>query len=152
MSQGLSRRVEAVKPSPTLVITAKAAELSRQGRDIISLGAGEPDFDTPEHIKAAGIQAIEAGKTRYTPVDGIPELKAAIIRKFQRDNQLDYAPENILVSSGGKQSLYNLFQAVLNPGDEVIIPAPYWVSYPIWCAWPRQSPLSSMPESNRRSR
>ncbi len=130
MSQGLSRRVQAVKPSPTLVITAKAAELRRQGRNIISLGAGEPDFDTPEHIKAAGIRAIEEGKTRYTPVDGIPELKAAIIRKFQRDNQLDYAPDNILVSSGGKQSLYNLFQAVLNPGDEVIIPAPYWVSYP----------------------
>ncbi len=130
MRQGLSQRLEAVKPSPTLIITAKAAELRRQGRDIISLGAGEPDFDTPDHIKAAGIEAIQNGKTRYTPVDGIPELKQAIIDKFKRDNQLDYTPEQILVSSGGKQSLYNLFQAVLNPGDEVIIPAPYWVSYP----------------------
>ncbi len=130
MRQGLSQRLEAVKPSPTLIITAKAAELRRQGRDIISLGAGEPDFDTPDHIKAAGIEAIQNGKTRYTPVDGIPELKQAIIDKFKRDNQLDYTPEQILVSSGGKQSLYNLFQAVLNPGDEVVIPAPYWVSYP----------------------
>ncbi|HIQ39909.1 MAG TPA: pyridoxal phosphate-dependent aminotransferase [Sulfurivirga caldicuralii] len=130
MSQGLSRRVQAIKPSPTLVITAKAAQLRRQGRDIISLGAGEPDFDTPEHIKAAAIRAIEAGQTRYTPVDGIPELKEAIQDKFQRDNQLSFEADNILVSCGGKQSLYNLFQALLNPGDEVIIPAPYWVSYP----------------------
>ncbi|WP_294948548.1 pyridoxal phosphate-dependent aminotransferase [Sulfurivirga sp.] len=126
----VSRRVAAVKPSPTLVITAKAAEMRRAGRDVISLGAGEPDFDTPEHIKAAGIRAIEEGRTRYTPVDGIPELKEAIARKFRRDNGLDYTPAEILVSSGGKQSLYNLFQAFLNPGDEVIIPAPYWVSYP----------------------
>ncbi len=125
-----SKRVSAVQPSPTLVITAKAAELRRQGRDIISLGAGEPDFDTPAHIKAAGIRAIEEGKTRYTAVDGIPELKQAVVDKFKRDNALDYTPAQVLVSSGGKQSLYNLFQALLNPGDEVIIPAPYWVSYP----------------------
>lgn len=129
MSQ-LSDRVNRVKPSLTLVITAKAAELKRAGKDIISLGAGEPDFGTPEHIKAAGIQAIETEKTRYTPVDGIPELKEAIIAKFERDNGLRYETDQILVSSGGKQSFYNLCQAVLNDGDEVVIPAPYWVSYP----------------------
>jgi aspartate aminotransferase len=126
----LSDRVNRVKPSPTLVITAKAAELKRAGKDIISLGAGEPDFDTPEHIKAAGIAAIENGETRYTAVDGTPELKEAIQAKFKRDNGLSYEMNQILVSSGGKQSFYNLCQAVLNDGDEVIIPAPYWVSYP----------------------
>jgi len=126
----LSDRVQRVKPSLTLVISAKAAELKRAGKAIISLGAGEPDFDTPDHIKAAGIQAIEDGQTRYTAVDGIPELKQAIQAKFKRDNRLDYAADEILVSSGGKQSFYNLCQAVLNDGDEVIIPAPYWVSYP----------------------
>ena len=126
----LSDRVNRVQPSLTLIITAKAAELRRQGKDIVSLGAGEPDFDTPDHIKQAGIQAIEEGKTRYTAVDGVPELKEAIQAKFQRDNQLDYAMDEILVSSGGKQSFYNLCQAALNDGDEVIIPAPYWVSYP----------------------
>ena len=126
----LSDRVNRVQPSLTLIITAKAAELRRQGKDIVSLGAGEPDFDTPDHIKQAGIQAIQEGKTRYTAVDGIPELKEAIQAKFQRDNQLDYAMDEILVSSGGKQSFYNLCQAALNEGDEVIIPAPYWVSYP----------------------
>lgn len=126
----LSNRVNRVQPSLTLIITAKAAELKRAGKDIISLGAGEPDFDTPEHIKAAGIHAIQTGKTRYTAVDGIPELKEAIQAKFKRDNQLDYAANEILVSSGGKQSFYNLCQALLNDGDEVIIPAPYWVSYP----------------------
>lgn len=126
----LSDRVQRVKPSLTLVISAKAAELKRAGKAIISLGAGEPDFDTPDHIKAAGIQAIEGGQTRYTAVDGIPELKQAIQAKFKRDNGLDYAADEILVSSGGKQSFYNLCQAVLNDGDEVIIPAPYWVSYP----------------------
>jgi aspartate aminotransferase len=112
------------------VITAKAAELKRAGKDIISLGAGEPDFDTPEHIKAAGIAAIQNGQTRYTAVDGTPELKEAIRAKFKGDNQLDFAMNQILVSSGGKQSFFNLCQAVLNDGDEVIIPAPYWVSYP----------------------
>ncbi|WP_319558005.1 pyridoxal phosphate-dependent aminotransferase [Thiomicrorhabdus sp.] len=126
----LSDRVNRVKPSLTLVITAKAAELKRAGKDIISLGAGEPDFDTPEHIKNAGINAIRNGQTRYTAVDGIPELKEAIIAKFKRDNSLEYGMNQILVSSGGKQSFYNLCQAVLNDGDEVIIPAPYWVSYP----------------------
>ncbi|MCF6346247.1 MAG: pyridoxal phosphate-dependent aminotransferase, partial [Thiomicrorhabdus sp.] len=126
----LSDRVNRVKPSPTLVITAKAAELKRAGKDIISLGAGEPDFDTPEHIKAAGIAAIQNGETRYTAVDGTPELKQAIQAKFKRDNGLSYEMNQILVSSGGKQSFYNLCQAVLNDGDEVIIPAPYWVSYP----------------------
>ena len=126
----LADRVLAVKESPTLVVTARALELKRQGRDIISLGAGEPDFETPAHIKAAGISAIEAGKTRYTAVDGTPDLKEAISAKFARENGLTYTTKQILVSSGGKQSFYNLCQAYLNDGDEVIIPAPYWVSYP----------------------
>lgn len=126
----LAQRVLAVKESPTLVVTARALELKRQGRDIISLGAGEPDFPTPAHIRQAGIDAIEAGKTRYTAVDGTPELKEAIVAKFKRENGLDYTAKQILVSSGGKQSFYNLCQAYLNEGDEVVIPAPYWVSYP----------------------
>ncbi len=126
----LSDRVNRVKPSPTLVITAKSQELKRAGKDIISLGAGEPDFDTPDHIKAAGIAAIQNGDTRYTAVDGTADLKEAIIAKFKRDNGIDYQMNQILVSSGGKQSFYNLCQAILNDGDEVIIPAPYWVSYP----------------------
>ncbi len=126
----LSKRVQRVKPSPTLAITARAAELRAEGKDIIGLGAGEPDFDTPEHIKQAAIAAIEAGQTKYTAVDGTPALKQAIIAKFKNDNGLDYQPEQILVSSGGKQSFYNLCQAYLDEGDEVIIPAPYWVSYP----------------------
>ncbi|MFQ5644821.1 MAG: pyridoxal phosphate-dependent aminotransferase [Thiogranum sp.] len=126
----LSQRVQRVKPSPTLAVTARAAELRAAGQDIIGLGAGEPDFDTPEHIKEAAIRAIRQGATRYTAVDGTAELKNAIINKFQRDNGLSYQPDQILVSCGGKQSFYNLAQALLNPGDEVIIPAPYWVSYP----------------------
>ena len=126
----LSDRVKLVKPSPTLAVTAKAAELRAAGKDIIGLGAGEPDFDTPEHIKQAAIEAIQAGFTKYTAVDGTPGLKQAIIAKFRNDNGFDYQPENILVSCGGKQSFYNLCQAMINPGDEVIIPAPYWVSYP----------------------
>jgi aspartate aminotransferase len=126
----LSQRVQRVKPSPTLAVTARAAELRAAGKDIVSLGAGEPDFDTPEHIKEAAIRAIRGGATRYTAVDGTAQLKAAIIDKFRRDNGLDYEPGQILVSCGGKQSFYNLAQALLNPGDEVIIPAPYWVSYP----------------------
>jgi aspartate aminotransferase len=126
----LSERVKRVKPSPTLAITALAAQLKASGRDIIGLGAGEPDFDTPEHIKQAGIEAIQRGETRYTAVDGTPALKQAIIRKFKRDNGLDFTPKQILVSCGGKQSFYNLCQALLDAGDEVIIPAPYWVSYP----------------------
>ena len=126
----LSNRINQVKPSLTLIITAKAAELKKAGKNIINLGAGEPDFDTPEHIKQAGINAIKNGQTRYTAVDGIPELKEAIIKKFKRDNNLNFEKNQILVSSGGKQSFYNLCQAVLNDGNEVIIPAPYWVSYP----------------------
>jgi len=126
----LSQRVQRVKPSPTLAVTARAAELRAAGKDIIGLGAGEPDFDTPEHIRQAAIRAIERGDTRYTAVDGTAALKNAIINKFRRDNGLDYQPDQVLVSCGGKQSFYNLVQALLNPGDEVIIPAPYWVSYP----------------------
>jgi aspartate aminotransferase len=125
-----SERVKRVKPSPTLAITAHAAELRAAGKDILGLGVGEPDFDTPEHIKNAAIDAIHRGETKYTAVDGTPALKQAIINKFSRDNKLDYEPEQILVSSGGKQSFYNLCQAMLDEGDEVIIPAPYWVSYP----------------------
>ena len=126
----LSSRVQAIKPSPTLAVTARAATLKAEGRDIIGLGAGEPDFDTPQHIKDAAIDAINRGFTKYTAVDGTPSLKAAIIDKFKRDNHLNYTPKQILVSCGGKQSFFNLVQAVINPGDEVIIPAPYWVSYP----------------------
>ena len=126
----LSYRVQAIKPSPTLAVTARAAALKAEGRDIIGLGAGEPDFDTPQHIKDAAIGAINRGFTKYTAVDGTPSLKAAIIAKFKRDNKLDYTPKQILVSCGGKQSFFNLVQAYINPGDEVIIPAPYWVSYP----------------------
>jgi aspartate aminotransferase len=122
--------VQNIKPSPTLAITARAKALKAAGEDIIGLGAGEPDFDTPEHIKQAAIAAINAGDTKYTAVDGTPELKAAVARKFARDNQLEYAMEQILVSCGGKHSIFNLTQALLNTGDEVIIPAPYWVSYP----------------------
>ena len=126
----LSNRVQAIKPSPTLAVTARAAALKAEGRDIIGLGAGEPDFDTPQHIKDAAIDAIHRGFTKYTAVDGTPSLKAAIIAKFKRDNGLDYTPKQILVSCGGKQSFFNLVQAFINDGDEVIIPAPYWVSYP----------------------
>jgi aspartate aminotransferase len=126
----LSARVQRVKPSPTLAVTARARALREAGQDIIGLGAGEPDFDTPEHIKAAAIAAINAGDTKYTAVDGTPSLKQAIIDKFRNDNQLDYKAEQILVSVGGKQSFFNLAQALLNAGDEVIIAAPYWVSYP----------------------
>jgi len=126
----LANRVQRVKPSPTLAVTARVAELRAAGKDIIGLGAGEPDFDTPDHIKAAGIKAIKDGFTRYTAVDGTPGLKQAIIAKFKHDNGLDYAADQVLVSCGGKQSFYNLVMALLNPGDEVIIPAPYWVSYP----------------------
>ncbi|MFZ5513044.1 MAG: pyridoxal phosphate-dependent aminotransferase [Pseudomonadota bacterium] len=126
----LSHRVQRVRPSPTLAVSALAAKLKAEGRDIISLGTGEPDFDTPRHIRDAAIEAINKGFTRYTQVDGIPSLKKAIIDKFERDNGLKYAPNQILVSVGGKQSFYNLAMALLDEGDEVIIPAPYWVSYP----------------------
>ena len=119
-----------IKPSPTIAVTTKALELKAAGKDVIGLGAGEPDFDTPQHIKDAAIAAMDAGKTKYTAVDGIPELKRAIADKFQRENGLSYEPSQISVSNGGKQVLYNALVATLNPGDEVIIPAPYWVSYP----------------------
>ena len=119
-----------IKPSPTLAVTAKAGELKAQGLDVLSLGAGEPDFDTPAHIKAAAIEAINKGFTKYTPVGGTPSLKKAIIDKLKRDNQLEYKPGQILASCGGKQSCYNLCMAYLNAGDEVLIPAPFWVSYP----------------------
>jgi len=130
MNIKLSDRLSAVKPSPTLAITARAAEMRAAGKDIIGLGAGEPDFDTPEPIKTAAIQAIHNGFTKYTAVDGTKSLKQAIIDKFKNDNGFEYNLQQILVSSGGKQSFYNLAQALLNKGDEVIIPAPYWVSYP----------------------
>lgn len=130
MNLQLSNRVQSIKPSPTLAVTNRAAELRAAGKDIIGLGAGEPDFDTPQHIKDAAIDAIKNGFTKYTAVDGTPELKKAIIEKFKRDNQLDYQANQILVSCGGKQSFFNLSLALLNAGDEVVIPAPYWVSYP----------------------
>jgi aspartate aminotransferase len=126
----LSQRAQSIKPSPTLAVTARAAELRAEGKDIIGLGAGEPDFDTPEHIKTAAIESLKKGQTKYTAVDGTVELKNAIIDKFKRENNLEYNKNQVLVSCGAKHSLYNLFQAVLNPGDEIIIPAPYWVSYP----------------------
>lgn len=126
MADSLNR----VKPSPTIAVSTKAAELKAAGRDVIGLGAGEPDFDTPENIKQVAIQAILDGKTKYTAVDGTPELKKAICLKFRRDNGLDYEPHQITVNNGAKQTIYNAFVATLNPGDEVIIPTPYWVSYP----------------------
>ena len=126
----LSKRVQAIKPSPTLAVTARASKLKAEGKDIIGLGAGEPDFDTPQHIKDAAITAINEGFTKYTAVGGTPSLKKAIVAKFKRDNGLDYTAKQILVSCGGKQSFFNLALALINPGDEVIIPAPYWVSYP----------------------
>ncbi|MBO0333086.1 pyridoxal phosphate-dependent aminotransferase [Sneathiella sp. CAU 1612] len=119
-----------IKPSVTIAVTTKAAELKAAGRDVIGLGAGEPDFDTPDNIKEAAIRAINEGKTKYTAVDGIPELKKAICEKFKRDNGLDYEPSQVTVGTGGKQIIYNALIATLNPGDEVLIPAPYWVSYP----------------------
>jgi len=125
-----AQRVAQVKPSATIAMSMKAAQLKSEGRDIISLSMGEPDFDTPDHVQQAAIEAIRDGQTRYTAVDGTPELKSAIVEKFRRDNELAFTPDQILVSSGAKQSLYNLMQALLDPGDEVLIPAPYWVSYP----------------------
>ena len=130
MTLPVARRVQRVKPSPTLAVSARAARLRQQGKDVISLGAGEPDFDTPAHIAQAGKDAIQGGFTRYTNVEGTDELKDAIIAKFERDNALTYERSQILVSAGAKQILYNLAMAVIDPGDEAIIPAPYWVSYP----------------------
>lgn len=126
----VASRLSRIKPSPTIAVTTKAAELKAAGRDIIGLGAGEPDFDTPDYIKKAAKQAIDNGQTKYTAVDGTPELKDAIIKKFKRDNNLNYERNQITVGTGGKQVLYNALMASLNPGDEVVIPAPYWVSYP----------------------
>lgn len=125
----LSQRVLSIKESPTLAVTAKAARLKAEGKDIIGLGAGEPDFDTPQHIKDAAKKAIDSGFTKYTPVAGIPGLKKAIVAKFKRDNQLDYNEKQVIVGVGGKQCIFNLALAVLNPGDEIVVPAPYWVSY-----------------------
>jgi aspartate aminotransferase len=126
----ISKTIERVKPSPTIAATQKARDLQAAGRDVIGLGAGEPDFDTPDNIKEAGIAAIKRGETKYTPTDGIPQLKAAICRKFKRENGLDYKPAQVHVAPGGKAVIYNAMIATLNPGDEVVIPAPYWVSYP----------------------
>jgi aspartate aminotransferase len=126
----ISAALNRIKPSPTIAVTAKARALKAEGRDVISLGAGEPDFDTPDTIKEAAIRAIREGKTKYTDVDGIPELKAAIVAKFARENGLTYKPSQISVGTGGKQVLYNALIATLDAGDEVIIPTPYWVSYP----------------------
>ena len=130
MENKVAQRAANIKPSPTLAVTAKAAELKAAGRDIIALSAGEPDFDTPEHIKEAALKAIRDGKTKYTAAGGMPELKQAVADKFRRENSLVYEPDQILVSCGAKHSIYNVMQALLNPGDEVIIPSPYWVSYP----------------------
>src|SRR4029079_13157332 len=130
MMSFLSASLARVKPSATIAVTDKARALKAAGRNVIGLGAGEPDFDTPANIKLAAVHAIEAGKTKYTDVGGIPELKDAIIAKFKRENGLTYKRNQIIISTGGKQVLYNALVATLNPGDEVIIPAPYWVSYP----------------------
>src|SRR5689334_438993 len=127
----LADSLKRIKPSATIAVTDKARALKLAGRNVIGLGVGEPDFDTPDNIKAAAIKAIESGRaSKYTAVDGLAELKAAICRKFKRENGLDYKPSQIIVGTGGKQVLYNALMATLNPGDEVIIPAPYWVSYP----------------------
>ena len=126
----VSRTLERVKPSPTMAITSKARQMKAEGFDVIGLGAGEPDFDTPDNIKQAAIEAIQRGETKYTAVDGIPELKKAISEKFARENGLAYAPNEITVGAGGKHVLYNALLASLDPGDEVVIPSPYWVSYP----------------------
>src|SRR6202162_1937372 len=126
----LADRLKTLQPSPTLAMQARAKAMRAQGIDVISFGAGEPDFDTPERIKDAAIQALKRGQTKYTEVGGIPELRAALCTKFQRDNDLHYDPSEVLISVGGKHTIFNLFTAVLDPGDEVVIPRPYWVSYP----------------------
>ena len=126
----VSNSLKRIKPSPTIAVSQKARELKAAGKDVIGLGAGEPDFDTPENIKKAAIEAINKGETKYTDVDGTPALKIAIVDKFKRENNLDYSTEQISVGTGGKQIIFNAILATVNPGDEVIIPAPYWVSYP----------------------
>jgi len=145
----LSERALSLKPSSTVAVTSRALELRRQGVDVISMSVGEPDFDTPDHVKAAAIAAIESGKTKYTAVNGIPELREAITAKFARENGLSYAPDAVTVTSGGKQALFNAFFALLNPGDEVLIPAPYWVSYPEMVALTGAVPVAvpTTPES-----
>ena len=147
MSIRLAQRVGRVKPSATLAVTAKAQAMRAEGHDIIGFGAGEPDFDTPEHIKEAAVKALQEGFTKYTPVGGIPELKAAIVEKFARENGLSYKPEEILVSCGAKHCLYNLFQACFEPGDEVLVPVPYWVSYPDMAYLAEASPVFVRPSS-----
>ena len=126
----LSASLSRIKPSPTIAVTQKARELKAQGKDVISLGSGEPDFDTPDNVKEAAIKAIQEGQTKYTAVDGTAELKDAIVKKFKRENNLTYTSSQITVGAGGKQVIYNAILATINPGEEVIIPAPYWVSYP----------------------
>ncbi|GAA5440157.1 pyridoxal phosphate-dependent aminotransferase [Deinococcus caeni] len=145
----LSDRALSLKPSSTVAVTSRALELRRQGVDVISMSVGEPDFDTPAHVKAAAMTAIESGKTKYTAVNGIPELREAISAKFMRENGLSYAPDCVTVTSGGKQALFNAFMALLNPGDEVLIPAPYWVSYPEMVALAGAVPVAvpTTPES-----
>ena len=138
----LSKSLDNVKPSSTIAMSSLTTELKSQGKDIITLTAGEPDFDTPEHIKKAGQKAISEGKTKYTPPDGLLELKKAISQKFKRDNDLDYSSDQISVASGGKQILFNAFCATLNPGDEVIIPTPYWTSYPDMVSLAGGTPIS----------
>ena len=130
MNNKISKRMSLIKPSPTMAVTKLAAEMIAEGKNVISLGAGEPDFDTPDHIKKAAIEAINLGKTKYTAVDGIPELKDAVSKKFHRDNNLVYGPDEIIISVGGKQVLFNALLSSLDIDDEVIIPSPYWVSYP----------------------
>ncbi|MBO4685316.1 MAG: aminotransferase class I/II-fold pyridoxal phosphate-dependent enzyme, partial [Lachnospiraceae bacterium] len=130
MSTSLSVKGMAVKPSSTLAITAKAKELRAKGIDVVGFGAGEPDFDTPENIRNSAVEALDRGFTKYTAAAGMPELRKAISKKFAERNHLEYAPEQIVVSNGGKHALANIFQAILNPGDEVIIPSPCWLSYP----------------------
>jgi len=142
MTAPLAARLGRIKPSATIAVTQKARELKAAGRNVIGLGAGEPDFDTPDNIKAAAVAAIEKGETKYTAVDGTPALKAAIQAKFKRENGLDYAPEEITVGTGGKQVIYNAFMATLDPGDEVIVPAPFWVSYPEMVALAEGNPVT----------
>jgi aspartate aminotransferase len=138
----IAQRMQNIKPSPTIAVTTKAAELKAAGKDVIGLGAGEPDFDTPDHIKKAAIEALAKGQTKYTPVGGTPALKKAICDKFKRENGIEYKPNQIIVGAGGKQVIFNAFLATLNKGDEVIIPAPYWVSYPDITAFADGTPVS----------
>src|SRR5690348_930341 len=145
----LSQRLSRIKPSPTIAVTTKAAELKAAGRDVIGLGAGEPDFDTPPHIIEAAAAAMRRGETRYTAVDGTPALKQAICGKFTRENGLDYKPNQISVGTGGKQVIYNALTATLDPGDEVVVPAPFWVSYPDIVALNEATPVFvNCPQNN----